>query len=45
MGISGIEDSLQRLDKLTQEEANMASAEILRIAYGVDSKLDDINRS
>jgi len=45
MGNTDIEDSLQRLDKLTQEEANMASAELLRITYSVDGKLDGINRS
>ena len=45
MGNTDIEDSLEKLDKLTQEEARMASAEQLKIAHGVDSKLDDINSS
>ena len=40
-----IEDSLQKLDKLTQEEARMASAEQLRIAHSVARKLEDTNRS
>ena len=36
MGNREIEDSLERLDKLTQEEARMASAEQLKITHGVD---------
>ena len=46
-----IEDSLERLDKLTQEEARMASAELLKIAHnvddgvkGVDGKVQDVHR-
>ena len=39
MGNSDIEDSLQRLDKLTQEEAKMASAELLRITHNVEEKV------
>ena len=49
MGNSDIEDSLQRLDKLTQEEAKMASAELLRITQsvqekvmGVDNRVQDV---
>jgi hypothetical protein len=38
-GNSDIEDSLQRLDKLTQEEAKMASAELLRITHSVEEKM------
>ena len=34
-----IEDSLERLDKLTQEEARMASAEQLRMAHSVDDQV------
>ena len=34
-----IEDSLQKLDKLTQEEARIASAEQLRIARIIEGKL------
>ena len=44
MGNMEIEDALQDLDKLTQEEALMASAELLRITHGIDDKvmgLDD----
>jgi hypothetical protein len=38
-GSTDIEDSLQRLDKLTQEEARMASAELLKVTHGVDAKV------
>ena len=34
-----IEDALQRLDKLTQEEARMAAAEALTISRGIDDKV------
>ena len=34
-----IEDSLEKLDKLTQEEAQMASAEQLRITHSVEGKV------
>jgi archaellum component FlaC len=49
MGNTEIEESLQRLDKLTQEEARMASAELLRITHsvqgrvmGVDARVEDV---
>jgi septation ring formation regulator EzrA len=38
-GNTEIEDSLERLDKLTQEEARMASAELLKMTNNVDSKV------
>jgi methyl-accepting chemotaxis protein len=34
-----IESSLERLDKLTQEEARMASAELLKMTHSVDGKV------
>jgi methyl-accepting chemotaxis protein len=34
-----IEDSLERLDKLTQEETRMASAEQLKMTYSVDDRV------
>jgi len=34
-----VEDSLERLDKLTQEEARMASAELLRMMRSIDGKV------
>ena len=46
-----VEDALQRLDKLTQEEARMAAAETLtntrKIGYkmeGVDLKVDLVSK-
>ena len=41
-GMKGIEDALQRLDKLTQEEARMAAAEALTITRGIDEKVKDV---
>ena len=38
-GSRDIEDSLERLDKLTQEEARMASAEQLKMTQGVDDRV------
>jgi hypothetical protein len=37
-----IEDALNRLDKLTQEEALMAAAEILRLTHIVDNKVTTV---
>ena len=39
MGNRDIEDSLERLDKLTQEEARMASAEQLKMTHGVNDRV------
>jgi archaellum component FlaC len=39
MGNTDIEDSLVRLDQLTQEEAKLVSAELLRIAHSVEGKV------
>jgi peptidoglycan hydrolase CwlO-like protein len=39
MGNTDIEDSLARLDKLTQEEARMASAELLKMTHVLDGKV------
>jgi len=38
-GRSKIEDSLKRLDRLTQEEARMASAQNLKISHTVDESV------
>ena len=38
-----MEDALQRLDKLTQEEARMATAEILRLTQIVDNKVTTVD--
>ena len=42
-GNTEIEDSLGRLDKLTQEEARMASAEMLKITHTIDNKLTGVD--
>jgi len=39
IGNTDVEDVLQRLDKLTQEEARMASAELLRISHNVEGRV------
>ena len=44
IGNTDIEDSLHQLDKLTQEEARMASAEQLRIAHSVEGKVMGVGR-
>ena len=38
-GNTEIEDSVDRLDRLTQEEARMASTELLKMAHCVDGKV------
>jgi len=43
VGKSGIEDALRRLDKLTQEEVRMATAQLLEITHGVDDKLKGVD--
>ena len=35
LGKTEIEDALKRLDKLTQEEARMATAQLLKVTHGV----------
>ena len=42
-GNTDIEDSLERLDKLTQEEARMASAELLKMTRIVDDRVKDVD--
>ena len=42
LGNTEIKDSLERLDKLTQEEARMASAESLKVTHNVDAKVGDV---
>ena len=39
IGNTDIEDSLEKLDRLTREEARMASAEQLRIAHSIEGKV------
>jgi archaellum component FlaC len=42
-GNRDIEDNLERLDNLTQEEARMASAELLKMARIVDDRVKDVD--
>ena len=39
--MTNIEDSLKRLDKLTQEEVRMATAEALKTTHIVDDKVTE----
>jgi len=39
IGRTRMEDALKRLDKLTQEEARMASAQNLKITHTVDERV------
>ncbi|KAH9165971.1 hypothetical protein EDB89DRAFT_1911005 [Lactarius sanguifluus] len=41
-GKTELEDALKRLDKLTQEEARMATAELLKIAHNVENKITQV---
>ena len=42
VGKTNIEDALQRLDRLTHEEARMAISEGLKAAHGIDNKVEDV---
>ena len=42
IGKNDIEDALKRLDRLTQEEARMASAQLLNIANAIDGEVREI---
>ena len=39
MGRTDMEDGLKRLDKLTQEEARMATAQVLKVTHSVDERV------
>jgi hypothetical protein len=41
-GKADVEDALKRLDKLTQEEARMATAQILKLTRSVDDQVAGI---
>ena len=43
MGKTDIDDALKRLDKLTQEEVRMATAQLLKLTRGVDDKVTRID--
>jgi len=42
IGSSDIEDALKRLDRLTQEEARMASAQLMRVTNTINIRVDEI---
>jgi hypothetical protein len=42
IGRTDLEDALGRLDRLTQEEARMAAAQVLKVANTVDDKVQGI---
>jgi len=42
IGKTEIEDALKRLDKLTQDEARMATAQVLKVTHTVDDKLAEV---
>ena len=39
---SDIEDALKRLDRLTQEEVQMAAAQLLKITNNIDNRVEEI---
>ena len=43
IGNTDVEDALRRLDKLTQEEARMATAELLKITHNVDRTVEGMD--
>jgi hypothetical protein len=43
LGKTEIEDALKRLDKLTQDEARMATAQLLKLTHGVSDQVKDVN--
>ena len=42
VGRTDLEDALKRLDKLTQEEARMAAAQLLKITHNIENKVTQI---
>ena len=42
IGRTDLEDALKRLDKLTQEEARMATAEVLRMTHAIDKTVTEV---
>ena len=43
LGKNNMDDALKRLDTLTMEESRMATAETLKVANRVDSKVDKVD--
>jgi hypothetical protein len=42
IGRTGVDDALKRLDKLTQEEARMAVAQIFKATHTVDKRVEGV---
>ena len=42
IGRSDLEDALKQLDKLTHEEARMATAEVLRMTHAIDEAVTGV---
>jgi hypothetical protein len=42
-GVTTLEDGLQKLDKMTNEEARMAGAEVLRLAHKIDEGVKGVD--
>ncbi|KAH9173158.1 hypothetical protein EDB89DRAFT_2242373 [Lactarius sanguifluus] len=42
-GTTKLEDGLKKLDKMTNDEARMAGAELLRIAHDIDEKVEGVD--
>jgi hypothetical protein len=43
MGKNDIEDALNRLDRLTQEEARMAAAQLLKVTNTIDNRVAGVD--
>jgi archaellum component FlaC len=43
IGRTEVEDALKRLDKLTQEEARMATAQVLKAMHTVDDRVREVS--
>jgi hypothetical protein len=43
MGKKDMEDALKRLDRLTEEEARMAAAQILSLTHAINNKVTDVD--
>jgi hypothetical protein len=41
--MANLEDALKKLDRLTQEEARMAHAEVLRITHNIRNEVKVVN--
>ncbi|KAH9173160.1 hypothetical protein EDB89DRAFT_2095303, partial [Lactarius sanguifluus] len=44
VGITKLDDGLKKLDKMTNDEARMANAELLRIAHNIDERVEGVDK-